>query len=221
MLNLKTEESYESNSINRYDSQMQNYDRQFVLHANLNEISKKHQHQERKLVLPQIKAPHSQTEQSEERDPGIQMFKNRLECIKLPEINEKIFIRKSFNIDLMNKPKVYSHSHQVSREEYEFANSEKNIDVLITKKVDFQDDVMVYDYVNQTCKKDCIKGQANSIKLRRQKTRKLSDDLTQTYKQNLRTNNLFKLNPKSHFFEENSKESQKIIISEKLADDNI
>ncbi|CAK84616.1 unnamed protein product (macronuclear) [Paramecium tetraurelia] len=220
MLNIKTEESYESNSINRYDSQMQNQDRKFVLHANLNEISRKQYNQERKLVLPQIKVPHSQTEQSEE-SPGIQMFKNRLECVKLPEIDEKFFIRKSFNIDLMNKPKVYSHSHQVSREEYEFANSEKNIDALITKKVDFQDDVMVYDYVNQTCKKDCIKGQGKSIKMRRQKTRKLSDDLTQTYKQNLRMNNLLKLNPKSHFFEENSKESQKVIISENLMDDNI
>ncbi|CAD8173031.1 unnamed protein product [Paramecium pentaurelia] len=221
MLNLKTEESYGSNSINRFDQQMQNSDRKFVLHANLNEISRKHYHHERKLVLPQIQVSHSQTEQSDERDTGIHMFKKQLECIKLPEIDEKFFIRRSFNIDLMNKPKVYSHSHQVSREEYEFANSEKNIDVLITKKVDFQEDVMIYDYVNQTYKKDSINGSAKSSKLKRQNTRKLSDDLTQTYKQNQKMNNLFKLNPKSRFFEENTKESQKLIINQNLVNDNI
>ncbi|CAD8074131.1 unnamed protein product [Paramecium primaurelia] len=221
MLNLKTEESYGSNSINRFDQQMQNSDRKFVLHANLNEISRKHYHHERKLVLPQIQVPHSQTEQSDERDTNIHMFKKQLECIKLPDIDEKFFIRRSFNIDLMNKPKVYSHSHQVSREEYEFANSEKNIDVLITKKVDFQEDVMIYDYVNQTYKKDSINGSSKSSKLKRQNTRKLSDDLTQTYKQNQKMNNLFKLNPKSRFFEENTKESQKFIINENLVNDNI
>lgn len=37
---------------------------------------------------------------------------------------------------------------------------------------------MIYDYINQTCKKDSINGSAKSFKLKRKNTRKLSDDLT-------------------------------------------
>ncbi|CAD8191566.1 unnamed protein product [Paramecium pentaurelia] len=213
MFNLKTEESFELNTNIRNDLQMQKSDRKFVLHANLNEISSKKYYKERRLVLPQIYVPYYQTQQSEDRNPGIHILRKQLECIKLPEIDEKFFIKKSNNTDLIKKPKIYSHSHQVSREEFEFFNSDKNINYQFIKKVDFQDNVMIYDYVNQTQKKDCINGQGRSIKLRRLLTRKISDDLTKQYK---KENNLYRLNTKSHFFQENEKEQMKLAINEQF-----
>ncbi|CAD8102180.1 unnamed protein product [Paramecium sonneborni] len=222
MLNIKTEESQEIDFSNRFDLQNLNSDRKFVLHTNQNQISRKHHQQERKLVLPQIQIQNCLTEQSEERNPGAHIYKKQLECIKLPEIDEKFFIKKNFKLDMMNKPKQYSHSHQVSREEYEFTNSEKNIGIQVTKKVDFQEDVMIYDYINQTYRKDSINGSAKSLKLRRQQTRKLSDNLTQSYAQNQKTNSIFKLSPKSRFFEENTtKESKNLFIIDNIANDDI
>ncbi|CAD8155657.1 unnamed protein product [Paramecium pentaurelia] len=173
------------------------------------------QHQ-RKIIFPQIQVPQENTDQKHLISPKYQQSVEKMEYIKLPEIDEKFYIKRSIQQELCFNVKMQHSSRKNSTENNEIVDNDQFIlpHHQNNKKVEFQQDVLVYDYINQTYKKSNIDGSQKPL-FRRQKTKNLSDDL-RLYNDN------FKYNGKSQFFEISTKEkhNQKHFIIDTLQMEN-
>ncbi|CAD8196283.1 unnamed protein product [Paramecium octaurelia] len=172
------------------------------------------QHQ-RKIIFPQIQVPQGNQDQKHQISPRYQIPVEKMDYIKLPEIDEKFFIKRSIQQELYSNAKGQYLSRKTSTENNEILDNNQFIQPHhYNKKVEFQQDVLVYDYINQTYKKSSIDGSQKPL-YRRQKTKNLSDDL-RFYNDNA------KFIGKSQYFEVNTKERnhQKHFIIDTLQMEN-
>ncbi|CAK61843.1 unnamed protein product (macronuclear) [Paramecium tetraurelia] len=173
------------------------------------------QHQ-RKIIFPQIYVPQDNQDQKHQISPRYQIPREKMDYIKLPEIDEKFFIKSSIQQELYSNAKGQHSSRKTSTENHEIADNNQfnQPHHQNNKKVEFQQDVLVYDYINQTYKKSSIDGSQKPL-FRRQKTKNLSDDL-RFYHDNV------KFIGKSQYFEINTNERniQKHFIIDTLQIEN-
>ncbi|CAD8120994.1 unnamed protein product [Paramecium sonneborni] len=168
---------------------------------------------QRKIIFPPIQVSQEHSDQKNQNSPKFNMAVEKMDYIKLPEIDEKFFFKRSIQQDLFNAKGQYQNK-KTTTEEYEAIENEQIISAhhAINKKVDFQEDVIIYDYVNQTCKKSNIDGSQKPLKFIRQK-KNFSDDF-RNY------NDTFRHNGKSQFFETRERNNQKHYIIDTLQMEN-